>query len=258
MRLVRGLARGELRGAVAGYADFLQRSEGPVETREPATAGIVLILDLDSGWTVEGERFGSFAGGIYLRPVRVAHEGRAAGVQVDLEPTALTRLTGVPARELWQRTVRLEDVLGREGELLAESLAGLPQGAARFAALDEVLGRGLAAAPPHPYPDLEIAWRLLRSSQGRMRIEALARAVGCSRRHLARRFDQEIGMSPKQAARLMRFEAARRQLRSGDLARVASDCGYADQAHLSREFREFAGVPPTRVPFLQDAATAGA
>src|SRR3954447_3325822 len=236
MRLVRCLPHPGLRGLIGDYADFEQRADGPVETGEAATAGIVLIVDLDQGWSVEGDRFGSFVGGVYLRPVRVRHEGSARGVQVNLEPAAVRRLTGVPAGELWERTVRLENLFGREAVLIAEQLYELPDSRARFAALDREFLRRAAAAPAHPHPDVEFAWQLLRASGGRLPIEELARRLGCSRRHLARRFAEEVGASPKQAARLIRFERARRRMRAGSpLARIAADCGYADQAHMARE-----------------------
>jgi AraC-like DNA-binding protein len=248
-----------LAGVVTDYADFTQRADGPVETGEAATAGIVLIIDLDRGWTVEGEHFGSFAGGVYVRPVRVRHEGSARGIQINLEPPALRRLTGIPAGELCERTVGLDAMLGREIDLLAEALHELPSAAARFAALDRTLLKWFEAAAPHPRPDLERAWALLRESGGRIPIEELARELGCSRRHLARRFAEDVGASPKQAARLIRFEAARTQMRTGaSLARVAADCGYADHAHMTREFRELAGAPPTSVPFVQDEVRAAA
>jgi AraC-like DNA-binding protein len=280
MRLVRSLPHLGLRDLVGDYADFEQRADGPVETAEAASAGLVLIVDLGQGWAVEGERFGSFVGGVYLRPVRVRHEGSAQGIQVNLEPTALRRLTGIPAGELRERTVGLEDLFGRSAALLAEELYELRDSAARFAALDRALLKQFEAAPPHPRPDVEWAWRLLRASGGRIPIEELARRLGCSRRHLARRFAEDVGATPKQAARLIRFEAARRRVQAAagadrlvaagadrlvsagadraPLARIAAECGYADQAHMAREFRELAGAPPTAVPFVQDGAPAAA
>jgi AraC-like DNA-binding protein len=156
--------------------------------------------------------------------------------------------------------------------LLAEELYELRDSAARFAALDRALLKQFEAAPPHPRPDVECAWQLLRASGGRMPIEELARRLGCSRRHLARRFAEDVGATPKQAARLIRFEAARRRVQAAagadrlvaagadraPLARIAAECGYADQAHMAREFRELAGAPPTAVPFVQDGAPAAA
>nr|WP_246497460.1 helix-turn-helix domain-containing protein [Sphaerisporangium rubeum] len=81
-------------------------------------------------------------------------------------------------------------------------------------------------------------------------VEELAREVGWSARHLGTRFAAEIGLTPKAAARVVRFDRTRRavQARAGDvvLADVAAEMGYYDQSHLVREFREFAGCPPTR------------
>jgi len=81
-----------------------------------------------------------------------------------------------------------------------------------------------------------------------LRIENLAREVGWSRRHLAERFRREVGLAPKAAARVIRFERACDRLfvpGRPPLARVAAETGYVDQAHLSRDFRELAGIPAT-------------
>lgn len=258
MHLVRGRPHPQLTGLVSGYADFAQRAAGPVETREAANAKIVVIVDLDEGWTVEGERFRSFAGGLYPRPVRVRHEGSAAGVQIDLEPVAARSLLGVPAGELSGRTVGLEDLLGRRADNVAERLHGAADPAERFAILDEVLRRALAGAREGCRPDTRRAWALLEASGGRMRVEELAAALGCSRRHLVNRFAADVGAPPKLAARLIRFETARRRLGSAPLARLAAECGYADQAHLSREFAALAGAPPTAFPIVQDARAGAA
>ncbi len=217
----------------------------PEETREAANAKIVVIVDLDAGWTVEGERFGSFAGGLYPRPVRVRHEGSAAGVQIDLEPLASRALFGVPAGELAGRTVGLESLLGPRSGHVAERLAGASGAGARFAILDEVLRCELAGARETVRPDVWRAWMLLERSGGRLRVGELAAELGCSRRHLVNRFAADVGVSPKLAARLIRFERARRRLGSVPLARLAADCGYADQAHLAREFSALGGAPPT-------------
>jgi AraC-like DNA-binding protein len=258
MRLVRGRPHPALAGLVGGYADFAERTGFPRESGEAPGRGIVVIVDLDAGWTVEGKRFGSFAGGLYARPVRVRHEGSAQGVQFDVEPPAARALLGVPAGELTNATVALEDLLGPEAARLAERLHKAPDSAARFAALDDALLRRAARAGPPARPDVERAWALLRASGGRMRIEDLAAALGCSRRHLAKRFAEDVGASPKVAARLIRFEAARQRLGSVPLARLAAEHGFADQAHLAREFRALGGAPPTAFPSVQDAGALAA
>ena len=258
MLLARGRPHSALAGLVGGYADFAERTGSPKETGEAPGRSVVVIVDLDAGWTVEGERFGSFAGGLYARPVRVRHEGSARGVQFDLEPPAVRTLLGVPAGELGQRTVALDDILGSDAARLAERLHAAADANARFAALDQALLRRLARGPAPARPDVDRAWALLRSSGGSIRVDALARTLGCSRRHLANRFAHDVGVSPKLAARLIRFEAARARLGAVPLARLAAEHGFADHAHLTREFRALGGAPPTAFPSVQDDGEAGA
>ena len=71
-------------------------------------------------------------------------------------------------------------------------------------------------------------------------------------RHLGEQFRAETGLSPKAGARVVRFNLARRRLlrQQADrgrvvLAELATECGYYDQAHLAREFRDLAGCPPS-------------
>ena len=98
-------------------------------------------------------------------------------------------------------------------------------------------------------PEVGYAWDRLTETGGSLRIEPLAREIGWSRRHLADRFRSEIGLAPKTAARVIRFERACERLLTPSrppLAQVAADGGYVDQAHLARDFRELAGITATR------------
>ena len=106
-------------------------------------------------------------------------------------------------------------------------------------------------------PELDWSWKRLQRTGGTIAIGALAAEVGWSRRHLTARFSHEFGLSPKVAARVIRFDRARRLLphRRGDLASVAARCGYADQAHMIREFHQFCGCSPTQ--WLAEEHSAG-
>ncbi len=97
------------------------------------------------------------------------------------------------------------------------------------------------------------AWRRLRQTHGAVTVAELATETGWSARHLSARFLAELGLSPKAAARVIRFDRARRALlrrcASGQRARLAdfaAEAGYYDQAHLAREFRDLAGCPPSQ------------
>jgi len=111
--------------------------------------------------------------------------------------------------------------------------------------------------------ELERVWQLLVHRSGAIAIQKLADEVGWSRRHLTERFRAEFGVAPKTAARMLRFDRVRRLLATtspSSVADAAIAAGYFDQAHLTRDFREFAGCSPGRwlaeeFPFLQDEST---
>jgi transcriptional regulator GlxA family with amidase domain len=92
-----------------------------------------------------------------------------------------------------------------------------------------------------------MAGALVRS-RGRTSVDALAAGAGVSARHVERVFRDEVGLSPKRLARVVRLQEVLRRLGAAPdrWVDVALDCGYADQAHLSRDFRELTGESPTR------------
>ena len=96
------------------------------------------------------------------------------------------------------------------------------------------------------------------ASGGRPRIGRLAREVGWSRKHQAERFALEVGATPKTVARILRFARARRAILDGappsGWAGLAQDYGFADQAHLIREFQALAGMTPPRLARLEPMA----
>ena len=92
-------------------------------------------------------------------------------------------------------------------------------------------------------PEVGWAWRELCRTGGRTGVAALTAATGWSHRHLATRFRQQVGLSPKAFGRVLRFQRAVDLLRAPAppaLAEIAASCGYFDQAHLNRDFRELA------------------
>jgi len=97
----------------------------------------------------------------------------------------------------------------------------------------------------------------LRATKGSASIESLAAEIGWSRRHFSARFREAVGLPPKALARLIRIEHAAQRVRAGEpLADIAYAGGYADQSHLTRDFRELVGCTPTQFPFVQDMPAA--
>jgi AraC-like DNA-binding protein len=209
--------------------------------------------------------FRALAGGLHATPATIHHDGHQYGVHLELTPVGAGALLGVPARELASHVVELGDLLGRRAGELSDRMATAAGWPERFAVLDQVLARGAVEVDP-PAPEVAWAWHRLLATGGTVRVGAMAEEVGWSRRHLGERFRRELGLSPKKAAMVLRFERSRRLLERSPrpgLAEVAVACGYYDQAHLSRDWRALAGCTPTawmaaELPSVQDTAVPAA
>jgi AraC-like DNA-binding protein len=169
-------------------------------------------------------------------------------LEVTLSPFGAYRVLGVPLDELTGRLADLHDVWGPDARRLGERIRDLPAWTQRFDEVDRFLLGRLDRAPAVA-PEVRHAWRRLTESAGAVPIGTLCREVGWSHKHLITRFRQQVGVTPKRAARLSRFESLLRRLAREpsrpDWDRLAAAAGYADQAHMIRDFGQFAGVSPT-------------
>lgn len=264
-----------LRGLVTGYVGSRMAGFAPGMHRGLPTHHVGLIIALDqpihlAAMSDRRQPPGSFqvlAYGLRTGPAVIAHDGTSYSVSIDLSPAGARLLLGVPAAALADRVVSLDELLGRTAAELAERLASAPGWPARFAVLDEVLARR-AVAGTQPAAVLAHVWRRIVERGGSVTVAELAAETGYSRQHLRTLFVREHGVSPKQAARLVRFHRSHRMLRKlararpagrrVPLAEVAARCGYYDQAHLARDWNELAGCPPSAwlagedLPFVQD------
>ncbi|MCC3652433.1 helix-turn-helix domain-containing protein [Streptomyces sp. S07_1.15] len=193
--------------------------------------------------------------GLQTGPVISRTGGTGHGVQVELTPLGGYALLGMPLRHLADTMVHPVDVLGRHwGVALTGQLARASNWRSRWALLDEAISMRLADSRCWPSPVVSEAWTLLQASHGTLPVGRLAEATGRSRRRLEVLFAEQIGLTPKSAARVLRFQKALTRLLkpSATWAETAATCGYHDQAHLAREFRTFAGMTATA---LQELAT---
>ncbi|TRW78996.1 helix-turn-helix domain-containing protein [Mycolicibacterium sp. 018/SC-01/001] len=238
-----------LRAVVRRYEGFATHGVGPVTFREVACTFVPIIIDLGAGWSVAHRqdaptRLQSFVAGLTDAPVLVSHGGSARCLQIDLTPLGARRVLGLPLSELANRSVPVEAVLGRDAAALVQRIGEARCWEERFALVDALLMRRLADAPDI---DPGVAWSLGRitASGGRTAIGALAEELGWSHRRLITRYRDAIGLPPKTIARIVRFERALEQVRTGAaLSEIATDCGYFDQAHLCRDVRELSGLTP--------------
>lgn len=260
-----------LRPYVAWYSGYRQAGVAPARHRGLPSPYLTLILTLDDPLTLAAHpdphqapgAFVTLLGGLHTAPALIVHEGRQSGVQAALSPLGARALLGLPAGEVAGIDLHADEVLGRDAREAQERLRLAADWPARFAVVDAWLLRRLADSGRREIaPEVCRAWEVLQADGGTTPISVLAAEVGWSTRHLSSRFAAEIGLAPKAAARVVRFDRARRLLaararrgprelwpdsppsRGLALAGLAAECGYFDQAHLDREFRALAGCPP--------------
>lgn len=242
-----GLPEGAHLGVPSATVTFIFSLDGPVVLADTAP-------DLRAG---RAARVDVLVAGLQSTATHVARPCHQKGLQLAIDPLAARALFGVPAAELATSASDLFDPgpWARElWHLLGESTSWQH----RFDAVAGVLATRAAragrdrSAGKAPDPVAAAAWRLLRGSGGAVSMDTVAGEVCLSGRALRTRFRREFGIGPKQAARLMRFDRAVTSLTSAartgrpvSLARVAADCGYADHAHLTREFRGYLEQSPT-------------
>ncbi len=178
------------------------------------------------------------------RFIEIRPSGRSGFVAVRFHPWAASRFFSEPLTELADRLTPAEEVWGREVTTLLESMADASSLRSRSELVQGFLIRRLADRERGIDRIAEAIW----FRRGDCRVAALGREFGLSERTLERRFAADVGMTPKQFARLARFlsacELIRRSGAGSTIASIAAAAGYFDHAHCAAEFRELAGMSP--------------
>lgn len=251
-RAVTTSADATLAGIAHGYTELREWSYRPVERSEVASVEPVLIIELDDPLLVADvadhaspRMWQAFGAGISQGPTSTLHSGTQHCVEVRLTPLGLYRMSGVAMDEVSNRVVSLEDLFGQNGRYLPERLAAEPDWTRRFDLLDSMFMRAVADGP-EPDVEVEFAWDWLNRTGGTAIIGEILAEIGWSRARLARRFRSQVGLTPKAAARVLRFRRAMTLSAPGhrSLSSIALACGYFDQAHFNRDFRMLAGCSP--------------
>jgi AraC-like DNA-binding protein len=241
-----------LRGLVHDIALYAERSGKPIRQLETASLVVPVLIGFADPFELAigrlptaSDGFHSFTSGLTTKPVHIRSDGRCSCVEFTLTPLGARRFFGLPMSELTEHLVRIDDLADRSIESLRQRLGNEPDWGRRHAIAEAFLVERLRRAPP-PKDPTAWAYATIVESKGQVPITALAERTGWSRKHLAQRFHAEIGLAPKAVARIARFENAQTLARRGNApwAAIAADCGYADQAHMIRDFGEFAGTSP--------------
>ena len=252
------IARPSRPGRLPGVrmAGFSDQTTGLASVRVVPHPAVMVVIDIGGGLVIDDAsgwpQQSSVAAG--LAPVGAAGRGPQPFecLQVRLSPVVAPAVLGACA-ELSGAVVALEDLWGREAVRIQERLRATASWPDRFAIAEAILARRQETSRAAD-PEVAFAWGKLVASRGRIRVERLAAEAGWSRKRLWARFRSQIGLTPKRAARLVRFDYAARLLAEGHrAAEVAAGTGYADQSHLHRDAQAFAGMTPAAMaatPFL--------
>jgi AraC-like DNA-binding protein len=231
-------------------AGFRQRGPDVLDLQVVPYPAVTLVVDVGDGMVVVDEvsgrqQQGSVVAGLAPGSVR----GRGRGIeclQVRLSPALAYAVLGA-TWELAGTVVTLDELWGRDAARTQERLRDAPSWDERFAIAQAALA-GRHEAGRAVDPEIAFAWDQMITTRGCLRVDPLAAETGWSRKRLWSRFRSQVGITPKRAAQLVRFDHAAHRLAAGESAAlVAAESGYADQSHLHREVMAFAGVTPTAV-----------
>jgi len=227
----------------------------------PARTDVLLEFALATQFTVfrpSGVAVAPMAA--FVGPMTNSAELRVSGgvhnFTVHFTPTGLSILLGLRMGELVDSGVAAADILGGSIAELDDRVRRADRFETRVAAVETWVQSAMERARA-PHPSDRLAQLILRTG-GRGSIDELALRVGMTGRHAHRRFMADVGLAPKAYARIVRMNAAiaaKQRRRNAAWIEIAHACGYADQAHLVREFRALTGrVPKALFAALNDAS----
>ncbi len=186
--------------------------------------------------------------GLYKRPYEVQFRSHVRVFGIRFKPEGIYNLFGIPGSQFSERFEDMELVLGSHFRNYCSRLreaGGINQKL-------KLTHRYLLAQLLNHHPEttyLNRAADLIRQANSTTKVNELPGKVYISRRQLEREFKEKIGLSPKQYMRIARLNAINRYLQTGteiSLSTLSLETGFADQAHLCREFKTFSGVSPVK------------
>lgn len=214
------------------------------------------LLELD-GKPLGGNHELGWLSGLQRRHMLIETHDGSHFVAARLKPWGAWRILREPMKDLSCRVPLVDEVWGSTVRNLSERLHAAPNCFARFDLLEQHLRQRLDRRTSADSGVVEAARRLL-GSLGLVRIDSLCRELGTSRATLNRKFSEQVGLSPKTYARVIRIGAVMARLDTNglsDWAVLAGDFGYHDQAHLAHDFQEFCGASPGE--YLKRSAAGG-
>jgi AraC-like DNA-binding protein len=188
----------------------------------------------------------SFVAGQMRNFLEIEPAGRMGLIAVRFHARGAYRFFSTPLNAVAAALVELEELWGERAHDWTEQIASAGGMAARVRIVEEKL-LDVLREKDRADRAVDRCLQLIEAAGGQVRVVQLASELGLCTRQLTRRFENAVGVSPKEFSRVSRFLNGVRRLRAGPhgtLTETALECGYFDQAHFNHEFREFAGMTP--------------
>lgn len=236
--------------SLAPYVACYWTLHGEVASGDESDQAVVPDACMDILFNLAPEAPGSTASrviGTMTRPLGVRRVGTLDLLGVRFRAGGAVPFLRFSAREVTDDTLALEDVWGGDAGALTDRLRQTPDTTERLRVLEEALRSRDGDARARADRMVLAATAFAERSGGTVDVDGLARTTGLGRRQLERRFLAVVGIPPKTACRVLRFQAALARLHApapASLSRVALEAGYHDQAHFTRDFKAFAGTTP--------------
>ena len=186
--------------------------------------------------------------GVWTRRYVIEYQTPVRLVGVHFKPWGISPFVDLPSTELRNRCVPVDAVWERSLDRIRDRIAGATSTSEILQILEDEMRSRLVPAPSRGLELVNHTARRLEAAWGAVSVGALTDGAGVSGNHLATQFKSHIGVTPKRVARIYRFARlilsvdARHPVDWSELAQAA---GYFDQAHFSKEFKDFTGHTPT-------------
>lgn len=217
----------------------------------------MLVINLENGYIAQN------AGGVYHAEKTAngyvhAHAqgafylhktGAYRGITVHLTPDGMHRLLRASLSELSLNSIfTLEELFGKWGRELKDRMCACASQQAQLACLEQLLRKKFESSFWNPTIEPMLNWA--EQQHGNVNVQTLAETFFISRKTLERKFLQQVGITPKQYLRMIRFRNTYTQLSLGNFREMMDlvvENGYFDQMHMIKEFKQFLGTTPSEL-----------
>jgi AraC-like DNA-binding protein len=185
--------------------------------------------------------------GAHSRPFVKATYRRSSVIGVHFRPAGAALFFAEPLGRLSNSHLAAEDFWGRQIRELREQLLEATSPRAMFDLLEAALTRRIVQPSQHQQIIRQAVNRFVAEPTSNT-VRQVADASGYSPKRFIKLFQNYVGLTPKVFRRVLRFQTVLERVgkhAAVNWAKLAVDCGYFDQSHLIRDFREFAGIRPS-------------